>query len=295
MTRLTWGAVAGFVMSLLAFSTTLAAQTEGEVDLALVLAVDVSRSMDPEEQELQRQGFIEAFRSPLVHDAVRAGILGRIMLTYMEWSADTYQHVIVPWTIIEGADGANEFADRLSRAPMARVSRTSISGAIDAGVKLLNEAGVEALRRVIDISGDGPNSSGRMVTLARDEAVARGIAINGLPIMLKRPTGFGDMENLDRYYHDCVIGGPGAFIVPVRERSQFAEAIRTKIIREIAILDDLSVKRTQFADEGAFSSRTKGYSARSEWPLTAQPLIQRTQADAPMDCSTRGGWPGFNP
>jgi hypothetical protein len=134
-----------------------------------------------------------------------------------------------------------------------------------------------------------------MVTLARDEAVARGITINGLPIMLKRPTGFGDMENLDQYYRECVIGGPGAFLVPVRERSQFAEAIRTKIIREIAILDDLSAERTQFADEGAFSSLTRGYSARSEWPLTARPLIQRIQADAPMDCSTRGGWPGFNP
>src|SRR5688572_9746731 len=133
------------------------ARAEAEVDLALVLAVDVSRSMDPEEQELQRQGFVEAFRSPLVHDAIRAGMLGRITVSYMEWSGDTQQNVVVPWTIIAGLEGASEFADRLARAPISRIWRTSISGAIEAGSQLLDETGVEPVRRVIDISGDGPN------------------------------------------------------------------------------------------------------------------------------------------
>ncbi|MBB4038507.1 hypothetical protein GGR34_000136 [Microvirga flocculans] len=227
------------VMALLAMGFWLSAaraQAETEVDVALVLAVDVSRSMDPDEQELQRQGFMEAFRSPLVHDAIRKGIVGRIIVTYVEWSGVDYQTVIVPWTIIDGPESAMKFADGLDNAPIGRTRRTSISGAIDFSAKLLDRTGVEPLRRVIDISGDGPNSSGRGVMAARDEAVAKGITINGLPIMLKRPSGFGDMENLDLYYKDCVIGGEGAFLIPVRERQHFAEAIRTKIIREIAAL-----------------------------------------------------------
>jgi hypothetical protein len=227
-----------------------------EVDLALVLAVDVSRSMDPDEQELQRNGFIEAFRSPLVHDAIGRGMLGRISVTYMEWSGEEDQRVVVPWTLIDGREAAQAFADQLARAPPGRIFQTSISSAIDFSVRLIGTSGLEPLRRVIDISGDGPNSSGRSVTAARNEAVAKGITINGLPIMLKRPSGFGDMEHLDRYYRDCVIGGQGAFIVPVRERHQFAEAIRTKIIREIAALP-----------EGA--------------------SIHRIQAEPPMDCATR--------
>jgi len=231
------------------------AQAETEVDLALVLAVDVSRSMDPEEQELQRQGFIEAFRSPLVHEAIRNGMLGRITVTYMEWSGVNEQTVVAPWTIIEHPESALKFADGLSRAPIGRTRRTSISGAIDFSVKLLSETGVQPIRRVIDISGDGPNSSGRSVVQARDEAIAQGITINGLPIMLKRPSGFGDMENLDLYYRDCVIGGQGAFLVPVRERQHFAEAVRTKIIREIA-------------------------------GLSSEPLIRTVQAESPVNCLT---------
>ena len=227
-----------------------AARAETEVDLALVLAVDVSRSMDPDEQELQRQGFIEAFRSPMVHDAIRKGMIGRITVTYMEWSGVEYQRVVVPWTVLDDAESATAFADQLSQSTIGRVQRTSISGAIDFGVKLLAATGVDPIRKVIDISGDGPNSSGRGVAQARDDAVGQGITINGLPLMLKRPSGFGDMENLDIYYRDCVIGGQGAFLVPVREAQQFAEAIRTKIIREIAGIPSL-VRKVQ-ADAPAF-------------------------------------------
>jgi hypothetical protein len=234
MLRLAW------IAAFLSLTLALPARAQTEVDVALVLAVDVSRSMDPDEQELQRQGFVEAFRSPLVHDAIRHGMLGRIAVTYMEWSGDTDQKVVVPWMVLEGAEGALEFSDRLSRTPPGRIWRTSISAAIDFSVRLLETSGFEAMRRVVDISGDGPNSSGRGVEQARDEAVAKGIVINGLPIMLKRPSGFGDMENLDLYYRDCVIGGAGSFIVPVRERLQFAEAIKTKIIREIAALEPMA-------------------------------------------------------
>src|SRR5215204_5785219 len=163
------------------------AQNETEVDLALVLAVDVSRSMDNDEQRLQRDGFVEAFRSAVVHDAIHRGVLGRIAVVYMEWSGPTEQKVVLPWTVIDGPERALAFSARLAQAPIGRIFSTSISGAIDYGLRLLGESGVDPLRRVIDVSGDGPNNTGRMVTLARDEAVRQGVTINGLPFMLKRP------------------------------------------------------------------------------------------------------------
>jgi hypothetical protein len=210
------------------------AAADTEVDLALVLAVDVSRSMDLDEQRLQRDGYVEAFRSVQVHDAIRKGVLGRIAVTYMEWSGPMEQTVVIPWTVVEGSGEANALADRLAAEPIGRVFSTSISGAIDFSVKLLETSRVEALRRVIDVSGDGPNNTGRPVAQARDEAVAKGITINGLPFMVKEPIGFGDIRNLDHYYEDCVIGGPGAFSIPLRERHQIAEATRNKLVREIA-------------------------------------------------------------
>jgi hypothetical protein len=203
------------------------------VDLALVLAVDVSFSMEPDEQDLQRAGFVEAFQSPEVHQAIRQGVLGRIAVVYVEWSGAFDQQIIVPWTVIEQPADALAFAERLLQSPLHRMSYTSISGVIDFGVRQLRQADLHADRQVIDISGDGANNSGRTVTLARDEALARGITINGLPIMLKRLDSLWDIEDLDLYFRDCVIGGPGAFLVPVREKTQFIEAIKAKIIREI--------------------------------------------------------------
>jgi Protein of unknown function (DUF1194) len=213
-----------------------ASGSETEVDLALVLAVDVSLSMEPDEQDLQRQGFIEAFQSAEVHDAIRRGMLGRIAVVYVEWAGVMHQEVVVPWTLIEKpADGVG-FAARLSQSPTRRIGYTSISGAIDFSRGQFRESGVQSIRQVIDISGDGANNQGRNVTSARDEALAQGITINGLPIMLKRPDSFWDIEDLDLYFRDCVIGGPGSFMIPVREKHHFAEAIKAKIVREIADL-----------------------------------------------------------
>jgi hypothetical protein len=209
------------------------ADAQTEVDVALVVAVDISYSMDPDEQALQREGFAEAFRSPLVHEAIRGGMLGRIAVTYMEWAGAYDQRVIIPWTLLDNPESVMAFADRIAKVPLRRAQRTSIAGAIDFGVKLLDESGFEAARRVIDVSGDGPNNQGRFVTVARDEAVAKGITINGLPIMLRKP-GYLDVGNLDLYFKDCVIGGSGAFLVPVREREQFPQTIKTKILLEIA-------------------------------------------------------------
>jgi hypothetical protein len=208
-------------------------RAEVEVDLSLVIAVDVSFSMDPDEQNLQREGFIDAFRSPIVHDAIRRGALGRIAVAYTEWAGASDQRVLLPWTVIEGAEGANAFAEALSRKPTRRASRTSISGAIDHAVKMQEESGVVAVRRVIDVSGDGPNNQGRSVLAARADAIARNITINGLPIMLK-DAGYFDIQDLDLYYRDCVIGGQGAFMVPAKDKAQFREAVKTKIIMEIA-------------------------------------------------------------
>jgi hypothetical protein len=204
------------------------------VDLALVLAVDVSPSMDIEELTRQRQGFIEAFRSSEVHEAVRKGSAGRIVVMYVEWAGSSQQQVVIPWTVIElPADGL-AFAARLAGGSTHHGRHTSISAAIDFGVRQLREGAVRATRQAIDISGDGANNQGRMVTVARDEALAHDITINGLPIMLKRPAGTWETADLDLYFRDCVIGGPGAFLIPVREPSQFAEAIKLKIVREIA-------------------------------------------------------------
>jgi hypothetical protein len=141
---------------------------------------------------------------------------------------------VVPWTVIKRPEDAMQFAERLALTPIRRGPRTSVSGAIDFGVRLLGDIDAAPLRRVIDISGDGVNGQGRSVIQARDEAVAQGITINGLPLMLNRPSGSWNVEGLDLYFRDCVIGGPGAFMIPVRERHQFVEAIKTKIIREIA-------------------------------------------------------------
>jgi hypothetical protein len=227
-----------FVAMLLALTIWLVQPQPGhaatEVDLALVLAVDISGSMDPDEQKLQREGFVEAFRSPLVHKAIQDGMLGRVAVVYAEWAGSSVQHIVVPWTVIEAPEDALEFAERLAQIPVRRGPRTSVSGAIDFSVKLLTESNLEPVRQVIDISGDGVNNQGRSATAARDEALARGITINGLPLLLKRPSGSWDTADLDLYFRDCVIGGPGAFMIPVREQHQFAEAIRTKIIREIA-------------------------------------------------------------
>jgi hypothetical protein len=210
-----------------------AALAQTRVDLALVLAVDVSFSMEPDEQGLQRHGFAEAFQSPEVHQAIRQGVQGRIAVIYVEWSGAFDQQIIVPWTVIEQPADGLAFAERLLQSPLRRMGYTSISGVIDFGVRQLRQSGLRADRQVIDISGDGANNTGRTVILARDGALARGITINGLPIMLNRPDGIWDIADLDLYFRDCVIGGPGAFLIPVREKAQFIDAIKAKIIWEI--------------------------------------------------------------
>jgi hypothetical protein len=208
------------------------------VDTELVLAVDVSNSMDPEEQELQREGYVAAITSRGFMSALRGGMHGKVAVTYFEWAGLNDQKILMPWRLIDGPESADAVAAEIKHASYRRAPRTSIYGALKFAQPLFAASGYAGLRRVIDVSGDGANNMGPQVTLMRDEVVGAGITINGLPIMLKRPNTYGmygmTMENLDVYYEDCVIGGPGAFVVRIQDRDQFKEATRTKLVQEIA-------------------------------------------------------------
>lgn len=208
---------------------------EASVDVELVLAVDVSYSMDMDELAVQREGYASAIVSKEFLQALKALPNGKIAVTYFEWAASTDQKIIIPWRIIDGPETADAVASEILKAPIRRASRTSISGAINFAMPLFENNPYPGLRRVIDISGDGPNNNGAPVTPARDEAVGKGIIINGLPIMVKEPSlSTMDIENLDWYYEDCVVGGPGSFVVPIKDREKFKEAIRTKLLLEVA-------------------------------------------------------------
>lgn len=211
------------------------AQVREEVDVALVLAVDISHSMDTDEQELQRSGYMTAITSPEVMSAIRSGLTGKIAVSYLEWAGSASQSILVDWQIIATPQDAENFASILGEAPIRRAYRTAIGDALLFSAQQFDTLPVAAMKKVIDISGDGPNNQGTFAPIARDEVVARGIVINGLPLKLKlRTDGWGDMENLDVYYQTCVIGGPGAFVIPVRGAERFAEAIRRKLVLEIA-------------------------------------------------------------
>jgi Protein of unknown function (DUF1194) len=205
------------------------------VDVELILAVDVSYSMDMDELAIQREGYAQAIVSKEFLQALKSGPNGKISVTYFEWAASSDQKVIIPWRLIDGPETADAVANEIMKTPIRRASRTSISGAIYFAMPLFNEDPYHGLRRVIDISGDGPNNNGAPVTGARDEALSKGIVINGLPIMVKEPSySTMDIDNLDWYYEDCVIGGPGSFVVSIKDREKFKEAIRTKLLLEVA-------------------------------------------------------------
>jgi hypothetical protein len=200
-----------------------------------VIAVDVSNSMDPEEQALQREGYITGLTSREFLNALRDGINGRIAITYFEWAGPLDQKIVIPWRLIDGADTANTVAKEIAAAPYRRAPWTSIYGALQFAKPLFDMSGYRGLRRVIDVSGDGSNNTGLPVTIMRDQVLAAGITINGLPIMLSRGPATGPaVPNLDLYYEDCVIGGPGSFVIAIKAREQFKEATRNKLVQEIA-------------------------------------------------------------
>jgi hypothetical protein len=216
-----------------------AATAAEKVDLLLVLAADVSRSVDNGKFQLQREGYAAAISDPRVLEAIRSGRYGRVGLTFIEWSGATSQRVVLDWTMIGDAETAKSFGDRLIEAPRSFADRTSISGAIEFAMGQLAHAPFESGRRTIDVSGDGTNNAGRDVAVARDEALAQGVTINGLVILSDTPLPWNpDHTNppggLENYYRNNVIGGPGAFVVAAQDFNAFGQAIVKKMIAEVA-------------------------------------------------------------
>jgi hypothetical protein len=209
----------------------------GPVDLELVIATDTSPSIDATEARLQRQGIATAFRSPEVIRAIGAGSLGRIAVAYVDWSSIPYNELVVNWTILSDQASANAFANALLHAPLTFGSGTSISGAMEIGARLIESNRLEGTRKTIDISGDGPNNRGMAVVDARDAIVAKGITINGLPIVTYE-YGIGDWGiyylEIEQYYANCVVGGRGSFSLPAKGFADFANAVRRKLVLEIS-------------------------------------------------------------
>jgi hypothetical protein len=235
--------IAARLLAVLATSAILAGATAAraaeEVDLLLVLSSDVSRSIDKPKFELQRQGYADAIVNPRVLQAIRTGALGKIAVTFVEWSGVNAQRIVIDWTIIRDEATARDFSAQVSEAPRAFADRTSISDSIDFVMRHLDRAPFQSSRRTIDISGDGTNNSGRDVTDARDAALAKGVTINGLVILSERPMSWNaDHTNppggLDNYYRNNVIGGPGAFVMVAENFDSFGQAILNKLIAEIA-------------------------------------------------------------
>ncbi len=215
------------------------AQADEPVDLLLVLASDVSRSVDHAKFKLQREGYAAAIADQRVLEAITAGRNKRIAVAFVEWSGVSSQKVVIDWTLIDGADAARKFGDQLVELPRSFAERTSIGGGIDFSMSLLARAPYQAPRRTIDVSGDGTHNSGRDVTLARDEAVAAGVTINGLVILSDRPMAWNPEHTnppggLANYYRANVIGGPGAFVVIAENFDSFGQAIVKKLVAEIA-------------------------------------------------------------
>ena len=225
-----------FTVILLALPS--AAQDKKDVDLALALGIDISGSIDPEEAKLQREGYVLAFRDPVIVKAILGGPNGRITVAYFEWSDSWMQKLLIDWTLLDSEAAIEAFARRLDDAPISIARRTSISGAIRYAIPLFGRSPYEAQRKVLDISGDGSNNDGGLVTDMRYEALKERIVINGLPIMNDRPNPFGfpNEADLDRYYLHCVTGGPRSFVEVARNFEDFPRAVRKKLLQEVADL-----------------------------------------------------------
>ncbi len=220
----------------LLFAFSASAQDKKEVDLALALGIDISGSIDPDEAKLQREGYVQAFRDPVIVKAILGGSNGRIAVAYFEWSDAWVQRLLIDWTLLDSEDAIMAFSTRLANAPISIARRTSISGAIRYAIPLFGRSPYEAERKVLDISGDGSNNDGGLVTDMRYEALKEKIVINGLPIMNDRPNPFGfpSEADLDKYYLHCVTGGPRSFVEVATNFEDFPRAVRKKLLQEVA-------------------------------------------------------------
>jgi Protein of unknown function (DUF1194) len=233
--------LAAVTTAIMAVCATLPARAEGTVDLLLVLAADVSRSVDDVKFKLQREGYAAAIMDARVVRAMTGGPNGRIALVFVEWASEWEQKIVIDWTVIAGASDAQAVSSRMRAAERSYRGRTSISKAIDFSMELLSRSPFLADRHVIDVSGDGTNNSGREVTTARDEAIAKGVTINGLVILSEVPLATNPSHThppggLTAYYENNVIGGPGAFVVEAESFEAFGQLIISKLVKEIAEL-----------------------------------------------------------
>ncbi len=224
------------LFALLSLALPAGAQDRKEVDMVLALAIDISGSVDPDEARLQRQGYVEAFSDPVIIKAILGGNHGRIAVAYFEWSDSYVQKLLVDWTLLDSEAAIRAFTDRLARAPISIARRTSISGAIRYAIPLFGRAPYDTERKVLDISGDGSNNDGGLVTDLRHDALKERIVINGLPIMNDRPNpyGFPSETDLDKYYLHCVVGGPRSFVEVAVNFEDFPRAVRKKLLQEVA-------------------------------------------------------------
>ncbi len=262
-------------------SSTIAASGPEMVDLELVIATDSSGSIGDEEAAVQRQGVAAAFRNPEIAKIISLGSYGKIAVAYLDWSNQFDNTVVVDWMIIRNKETAEEFATKLVEQPRTYGRRTHISSAIISGMELIENNNYQGTRRTIDISGDGPNNGGLPLAPVREEAIAKGITINGLPILIDEG-GYGDANSagIDQYYARCVIGGRGSFAIVARGFNDFARAVRRKLILEISGL----VPEPRYAQAGNPPVRD----------LPLPPGVLRAPAERDQNCDEmRGGFGGF--
>jgi hypothetical protein len=275
-------------LAALAVTPTPAAPASGvtQVDLKLIIATDVSRSINAEEARIQREGTAEAFLNPDVVKAIQSGALGRIAIAMIDWSSPQFDRVVLDWTIVKDKTSATALAEKIRATPRSPGRRTSISGALELGTLLLEESDkdIVATRKVIDVSGDGPNNDGNPMQETHDKTVANGIVVNGLPVMDENANGY--YPGLDKYYAGCVVGGKGAFVVVVRSFADFGAAMRHKLILEISQNETQIKQALESLQRNRLLVRTAA--GNENGPVT-QPQVLRPTTGYPGGCDIQGG------
>ena len=279
------------ILALLAWSPALPAAGPQQVDLKLVLATDVSGSIDNDELKLEREGTADAFLDPDVIKAIKGGALGRIAVAMIDFSSPEYDKVVIDWHIIQDAQSAAAFAGTIRELPRTPGRRTSVSSALELGTLLLEASDKEiiATRRVIDVSGDGPNNDGNPMTETHEKTIAQNVVVNGLPIM--DDNGNGYYPNLDKYYQACVAGGRGAFVVVVRSFRDFGSAMRRKLILEIS-QNESDIKNAK--SEAPKNGLLVKVAAEPQGAPSAPQVLRAGPNEFTQNCDIQGGFGGFN-
>ena len=283
--RMKWMALGAALTALAAVPLQAAPAGVTQVDLKLVIATDVSRSINNQEAILQREGTAEAFLNPEVVKAIQSGALGRIAVAMIDFSSPEYDKIVLDWTIVKDQASATALAQRIRNTPRTPGRRTSVSSALELGALLLegSDKDIVATRKVIDVSGDGPNNDGNPMQEAHDKTIAAGIIVNGLPVMDEDANGY--YPGLDKYYAGCVVGGKGAFVVVVKSFSDFGAAMRHKLILEIS--QNETQIRQALNELGADALLRKTAAGPEPQPQVLRPL------QGYQGCDTAGGFGGF--